>query len=322
METILVTGGEGFIGSNIVKQLLQKKYNVISFDNFTNSFKVKRDYKNYKFIKGDIRDYKKLSKVFKANRIELVIHCAALISVGDSVFDPIKYLEVNTCGTTNLIKVMSENGVKKIIFSSTAATYGLPKNNKPIKEDDIQSPINPYGESKLAAEKLILSAKNAYGIESIIFRYFNVAGSDKENNLFYNPKSKASHIIPIINDFFIGKRNKFLINGKDYKTDDGTCVRDYVHVKDLARAHILGVNYLIKNNNSNIFNISSGKGFSNLEIFAAANKVHGKKLKPKFGPRREGDPDFLIASNEKIIKELGWKPEFGIEEMLKDDLEK
>ncbi len=321
MKKILVTGGEGYIGSNIVKQLLENNYYVISYDNFTNSFKTKRNYKNYKFIKGDIRDSKKIDKIFHNNKVDLVVHCAALISVGESVLDPIKYYEVNTCGTTNLIRLMHKNNIKKIIFSSTAATYGLPKENKPIIEKDIQSPINPYGQSKLAAEKIILDAK-VYGIESILFRYFNVAGSDKDNKLFYKPRGNSSHIIPIVNDYFLGKRSEFKIYGNNYNTKDGTCVRDYVHVKDLANAHVLGVNYLIENNKSNIFNISSGKGFSNLDIFKAANKIHGKNLKPEFGDKRDGDPDYLVASNRKIKKELNWIPKYGIEDMIKDDLEK
>ncbi len=321
-KNVLVTGGEGYIGSNIVNQLIENDFFVISYDNLYNSSKKENKIRNYKFVEGDIKDFDKLNLVLKENKIDLIIHCAALISVGDSVQQPIEYFEVNSFGSLNLIKAMKENNVKKIIFSSTAATYGIPKDNKLILETDIQSPINPYGESKLMVEKMIKDSEIAYGIKSIIFRYFNVAGADVKNNLFYSSKKPASHIIPIVNDFFLGKRKDFEIFGNDYNTKDGTCVRDYVHVVDLASAHILGAKYLFENDKSNEFNISLGKGYSNLEIFNIANKVHEKNLKPKFGQKRLGDPDFLVASNEKITKELKWVPKYDVEDMIRDDLKK
>ncbi len=316
MEKILVTGGEGYIGSNIVKKLLDKKYYVISFDNLLNSFEKNKKYKNYKFIKGDVRNFESLNNVFKEHKIKAIFHCASLIYVGESVKKPLDYFDVNVIGTINIIKAMKENNVNKIIYSSTAATYGIKKNNEKFLEDDIQLPINPYGDSKLISEKLIIASEKAYQIKSIIFRYFNVAGSNNSDKLFYNPKIKKAHIIPIIKDFFLEKTKDFKINGNDYNTKDGTCIRDYVHILDLVDAHILGLEYLIKNEKSNIFNISSGKGYSNLEIFNIGNKIFKKNFEPQFNKRREGDPDYLVASNEKIKKILNWKPKHKIEDIF------
>ncbi len=314
MKTVLVTGSKGFIASHAVKLLLDKGHQVIGLDSLHNSGKNQPNPKEV-FYEGDIRDEDLLDQIFMENSIDIVMHFAGMISVPESVEKPELYMEVNHQGTKKLIDAMSRNSVSKIIFSSTAATYGNPK-RVPILEDDEQAPINPYGESKLLAEKEIIAS----GLQYSIFRYFNVAGSIG-SGLGYFPKQKASHLIPLINNVANDSTTTFKIFGNDYNTEDGTCIRDYVHVQDLARAHVLAAEKMLKDDSfkSQAYNISSGTGYSVKEVYDAACKVHGKEIPVEYHERRAGDPDLLIASSERLEKTFGWTREFNLEDMIESD---
>lgn len=320
MNTILVTGSKGYIGLHAVRLLENNGYNVIGFDSLHNSG-INNTNSNEKFYEGDIRDFELLNKICNENNIDLVIHFAGLISVPESVEKPELYMDVNLNGTKALLKAMKENNINKIIFSSTAATYGNP-NRVPILESDEQNPINPYGQSKLLAEKEIISS----GLKYSIFRYFNVAGSIGDG-LGYFPKQKASHLIPLINnvvnDVNNGIESTFKIFGDDYNTEDGTCIRDYVHVQDLVNAHYLALEEMINNESysSDIYNISSSKGYSVKEIYDAACKVHNMEIPLEYKERRKGDPDELIASSNKLESTLGWERKYLIDEIIKSDYE-
>lgn len=318
MKTILVTGSKGYIGSHVVKQLLSKGYKVIGFDDLHNS-KINNTNDKEIFYNGDIRDKQILSKIMAENKIDLIMHFAGLIAVHESVLKPELYFDVNFNGTKNLIETAKEYSISNFIFSSTAATYGNPK-KIPITEDDEQNPINPYGESKLAAERFLINS----GIKFTIFRYFNVAGSGGDG-LGYFPKQEATHLIPLINKVATNPDElSFKIFGNNYNTEDGTCIRDYIHVVDLAEAHILAAENMLYNNESNseIYNLSSGKGYSVKEVYQAANKVHGFKLPLEIVERRSGDPDILIASSKKIENDLNWNPKLDIKDMIKSDFNK
>lgn len=315
MKNILVTGSKGYIGSHAVRLLESKGYNVIGLDLLHNSG-VNDTKSNEVFYEGDIRNDLLLDEIFMENKIDLVMHFGGLISVPESVEKPELYFDVNHNGTKELISAMKRNGVDKIIFSSTAATYGNPE-SLPIKEEDLQKPINPYGESKLKAEKEIIES----GLTYSIFRYFNVAGSIGDG-LGYFPKQSASHLIPLINDVANDSTKVFKIFGNDYKTEDGTCVRDYVHVQDLVEAHVMAVEKMFEDNyQSNIFNISSGKGYSVKEVYDTACKVHGKEIPVEILDRRAGDPDLLIASSDKLQSTFGWTRKYNLEDMIKSDFE-
>lgn len=316
MKTILVTGSKGFIASHAVKLLEDKGYNVIGLDLLHNSGINETNSKG-EFYEGDIRDDILLDTIFMENEIDLVMHFAGLISVAESVEKPELYNEVNHQGTKLLVEAMKRNEINKIIFSSTAATYGNPK-RVPIVEDDEQLPINPYGESKLKAEKEIIES----GIKYSIFRYFNVAGSIGDG-LGYFPKQPASHLIPLINNVANDDSLTFKIFGNDYNTEDGTCIRDYVHVQDLVRAHVLAAEKMLEDDSleSGAYNISSGTGYSVKQVYDAACKVHGKTIPVEYYERRAGDPDLLIASSEKLEKTFGWKREYSLEDMIKSDFD-
>lgn len=314
MKTILVTGSKGFIGSHAVRILESKGFKVVGLDLLHNSGKNDTG-SNEEFYEGDIRDDMLLDTIFMENEIDLVMHFAGMISVPESVEKPNLYMDVNHNGTINLLEAMKRNSVDKIIFSSTAATYGNPK-RVPIMEEDEQSPINPYGQSKLNAEREIIGS----GLRYSIFRYFNVAGSIG-NGLGYFPKQKASHLIPLINNVANDPSSSFKIFGSDYNTEDGTCIRDYVHVQDLANAHVLAAETMLNDNNfkSDVYNISSGKGYSVKEVYETACEVHGKEIPVNYEERRAGDPDLLIASSEKLEKTLNWKREFNLKDMIESD---
>ena len=237
-----------------------------------------------------------------------MIHFAAFSLVAESMKEPLKYFDNNTAGMVKLLEVMKEFGVKKIVFSSTAATYGIPE-KMPIREDDPQKPINPYGESKLMMEKIMRWCDQAYGIKFVALRYFNVAGAKPDGSIGED-HGPETHLLPIVLQVAQGKRDKLMIFGDDYNTPDGTNVRDYVHPFDLADAHILAVDYLRAGNESNAFNLGSSTGFSNLQILEAARKVTGKEIPAEMAPRRPGDPDTLIAASDKARTVLGWKPQF------------
>lgn len=311
---ILVCGGAGYIGSHTVRQLIDNSEDVIIVDNLETGHK-EAIHPKAKFYNTDIRDEKALETVFKENKIDEVIHFAANSLVGESMMNPLKYYNNNVHGTEVLLNVMAKHDVKKIVFSSTAATYGEPK-NIPILESDETKPTNAYGETKLAMEKMMKWADIAHGIKYISLRYFNVAGAHI-SGIIGEDHNPETHLIPLILQVPLGKREFISIFGDDYDTHDGTCVRDYIHVSDLAEAHILAVNKLREGFNSNIYNLGSGNGFTVKEIIEAARLVTGHSIPAKVCERRTGDPAKLVASSEKARRELGWQPKFeNIEAMI------
>ena len=306
--SVLVLGGAGYIGSHTVDRLVEAGKNVVVVDSLvTGHMAAVR--KEAKFYQGDLADKDFMRKVFTENPdIDAVIHFAAFSLVAESMKDPLKYFDNNTAGMVKLLEVMNEFDIKYIVFSSTAATYGIPE-KMPIYEDDPQLPINPYGESKLMMEKIMCWADEAYGIKFVALRYFNVAGAKPDGSIGEDHHPET-HLLPIVLQVAMGEREKLQIFGDDYNTPDGTNVRDYVHPFDLADAHILAVDYLRNGNESSAFNLGSSTGFSNLEIVKAAREVTGKEIPAEIAARRGGDPDTLIAASEKARKVLGWKPEF------------
>lgn len=306
--SVLVLGGAGYIGSHTVDRLVEAGKDVVVVDSLvTGHLAAVR--KEVKFYQGDLADKDFMRKVFTENPdIDAVIHFAAFSLVAESMKDPLKYFDNNTAGMVKLLEVMNEFDIKYIVFSSTAATYGIPE-KMPIYEDDPQLPINPYGESKLMMEKIMRWADEAYGIKFVALRYFNVAGAKPDGSIGEDHHPET-HLLPIVLQVAMGEREKLQIFGDDYNTPDGTNVRDYVHPFDLADAHILAVDYLRNGNESSAFNLGSSTGFSNLEIVKAAREVTGKEIPAEIAARRGGDPDTLIAASEKARKVLGWKPEF------------
>lgn len=305
---VLVCGGAGYIGSHTVYELIERGHSVVVVDSLIKGHKD-AVHNDAKFYLGDIRDEDFMDQVFKENNIDAVIDFAAFSLVGESVNEPFKYYENNVYGTLKLLEAMERAGVKKIVFSSTAATYGEPENDI-IVESDKTIPTNPYGETKLTVEKMLKWADNAYGIKFVALRYFNAAGAHISGKIGED-HSPETHLIPIILQTALGQREKMFIFGDDYDTPDGTCVRDYIHVTDLADAHIKALEKLFKTNESGIYNLGNGKGFSVKEVIEKAKKVTGKDFKVEIEARRNGDPSTLIASSEKAIKELGWKPKFN-----------
>ena len=302
---VLVTGGAGYIGSHTVAELIDRKEEIIILDNLEKGHK--EAVLGAKLIIGDLRNKELLMKVFLENEIEAVVHFAAYIEVGESTINPVKYYQNNLMCTLNLIECMSKAGVPKMVFSSTAAVYGEPE-NIPIKEKDKSVPTNPYGETKLAVEKALKWAESAHGIKHIILRYFNACGAHVSGCIGedHNPET---HLIPLVLNTALGKRESIKIFGNDYNTQDGTCVRDYVHVTDLSNAHLLALDSLRANKPSNVYNLGNGKGFSVKEVIDMASTITGIKIKEESVPRRIGDPSVLVASSDKIKSELGWKPQ-------------
>ena len=307
MKNILVTGGAGYIGSHAVVELLDSGYNVIVLDNLENGYIELVD-KRAKFYQGDIREINSFENVFKENKIDAVMNFAGYIKVGESVFEPNKYYLNNTYGVMNVIEVMKKYSVKNIIFSSTAAVYGEVKCDGLVYEDYPTAPINPYGASKLMAERVIIDAAKAYGINYSIFRYFNVGGAHEKYHIGQKGDGVTA-LIPIILQAAKGEREKLSIYGDDYPTKDGTGIRDYIHVVDLVRAHIAALPALAKNI-SGIYNLGNGNGFSVLEMLNAAKKVTNINIKSEVVEKREGDPASVVAASEKAREVLGWKPEY------------
>ena len=305
---ILVCGGAGYIGSHAVHQLVAKGEEVVIVDNLQTGHR-KAINPAAKFYEGDIRNYDVLAKIFTENKIEAVIHFAANSLVGESVQNPLKYFNNNVYGMQVLLESMVKFGVDKIVFSSTAATYGEPE-KVPIEENDKTEPTNPYGESKLIMERMMKWVSRANGVRFVSLRYFNAAGALEDGSIGedHNPET---HLIPLILQVPLGKRDHITVFGDDYPTPDGTCLRDYIHVIDLADAHILALNYLREGGESNIFNLGNGQGFSVKEMIVAAEKVTGQSIKTEMGARRAGDPAQLIASSEKARKVLKWNPQFA-----------
>ncbi|MEK4298288.1 UDP-glucose 4-epimerase GalE [Oceanobacillus sp. FSL W8-0428] len=304
--TILVSGGAGYIGSHTVLYLQQQNEEVIVLDNFSKGHR--RALHDVKLYEGDLADTVLLDKVFQENKIDAIIHFAASSLVGESMEKPLDYYENNVLSTFQLIKKAVEYKVNNIVFSSTAATYGEPK-NIPILETDPTIPTNPYGETKLAIEKMLKWAHEAYELNSICLRYFNAAGADPEGYIGED-HTPESHLIPIVLEAALGQRSDVKIFGDDYPTADGTCIRDYIHVLDLAQAHYLAVQKLINDGGCDIFNLGNGQGFSVKEVIETCRKVTQKEIKADVAPRREGDPAQLIASSERAKNNLGWKPQY------------
>ena len=305
---ILVCGGAGYIGSHAVAELIKRGEDVVVVDNLQKGH-IDAIWEGAKICLGDLRDKEFLDRVFRENNIDGVIHFAADSLVGESMEEPLKYYENNVYGTMCLLETMKKYKIDKIVFSSTAATYGEPK-NIPIKETDKTEPTSPYGETKLAVEKMLKWADTAYGLKYIVLRYFNVAGAH-ESGMIGEAHDPETHLIPLIIQVALNKREKIFIYGDDYDTADGTCIRDYIHVADLVDAHILALNKLNKDKTSSIYNLGNGEGFSVKEVIEATRKVTKHEIKVEVQGRRAGDPARLIASSEKAMTELGWKPKFS-----------
>ncbi len=307
MKKILVAGGAGYIGSHTCKALSKHGFIPVVYDNLV--YGHKQSVKWGDFIHGDIHDINKLTQAIEKHQPLGVIHFAAYTYVGESVSDPGKYYINNVAGTINLLEAMRINGMDKIVFSSTCAVYGQPE-NIPITENEIKTPVNPYGKSKLMIEQILADYYNAYYTKSVSLRYFNASGADAECETGEN-HDPETHLIPIVLDNVIGKREKITVFGNDYDTKDGTCIRDYIHVQDLADAHVKALNLMLTDENFSYdcFNLGTGQGYSIMEIIKTVEKVTGKKVNYEIGERRPGDPPKLVANAKKVYEKLNWKPE-------------
>lgn len=315
---LLVVGGAGYIGSTFVEHIFNNtNYEVVVLDDLSTGF-IEAVHPRAKFIKGSILDKETIDKVFDEHKdIIGVFHFAAKLIVPESVKEPAMYWLNNVGGVATLIQSMKEHSIKNFVFSSTAAVYGFPK-TIPVDENSETIPCNPYGSSKLACEQLIQESSTAYGMNYVILRYFNVAGASN-TGLYGLRKKEPTLLIPVVNKSVIenGQVNVF---GNDYETTkDGTCIRDYIHIEDLVKAHLDSFEWMLKNNSSNIFNLGTNNGFSVLEVLETAEKVLNTKVNYKFAPRRPGDPDRLITKNDKIYNTLKWKPSKKLDEMIVSD---
>ncbi len=312
--TVLVLGGAGYIGSHTVYALIEKGEDVVIIDNLETGH-IEAVHPKARFYQGDIRDRAFVDSVLDKEKIDAVIHFAANSLVGESMTNPLKYYDNNVNGTKVLLQSMVAHGLDKIVFSSTAATYGEPE-RVPILETDRTEPTNAYGETKLSMEKMFKWTDRAHGLKYVSLRYFNACGAHVSGQIGEAHKPET-HLIPLILQVPLGQREAISIYGDDYPTKDGTCIRDYIHVTDLAQAHILAVDYLMKGNESNIFNLGNGVGFTVNEVIETARKVTGHPIPAVVTPRRAGDPAQLIASSEKAKEVLGWKPEHAdLEEII------
>ncbi|MDJ0795839.1 MAG: UDP-glucose 4-epimerase GalE [Calothrix sp. MO_167.B12] len=308
--TILVTGGAGYIGSHTVLALKQAGYEVIVLDNLVYGHQdLVEKVLQVELIVGDISDRSLLDNLFQTRNITAVMHFSAYAYVGESVQEPAKYYNNNVVATLNLLEAMQAARINKFVFSSTCATYGVP-DVVPITEDHPQNPINPYGASKLMVERILADFDVAYNLKSVRFRYFNAAGADPEGRLGED-HTPETHLIPLVIFTALGKRESISIFGNDYPTPDGTCIRDYIHVTDLADAHILGLEYLLKGGDSEVFNLGNGYGFSVKKVIETTKQVTGKDIKIVECDRRPGDPPVLIGSAEKATNILGWQPQYS-----------
>lgn len=315
MKNILVIGGAGYIGSHTVKLLIDMGYNVIIYDNLSKGHKQVADILNVKLIVGDLGDRQKLKEVFETEKIDIVMHFAAFIEVGESVIDPGKYYENNVAKVINLLNQMVESNIKYFVFSSTAATFGEPV-EKTISETHPQKPINPYGMSKLMVEHILKDFEKAYNLKSVILRYFNAAGADIEG-MIGESHSPESHLIPLVMQAAKGVRDSIKIYGTDYDTFDKTCIRDYIHVYDLALAHILSMEKMVSENTSQDYNLGNGTGYSVREIIDTVKKVSNVDFKVVEEQRRAGDPAILIANPNKIISNLNFKAKYNLDDIIK-----
>ena len=308
--TILVTGGAGYIGSHAVLALQQAGYEVVVFDNLVFGHQELVDsVLKVELIEGDTSDRALLDQVFASRSIAAVMHFAAYTFVGESVTDPAKYYRNNFIGTLTLLEAMLAAGVDKFVFSSTCATYGMPQ-EIPIPEHHPQQPINPYGMSKLMVEQVLQDFDRAYNLRSVRFRYFNAAGADPQGRLGEDHQPET-HLIPLVLLTALGQRESVSIFGTDYPTPDGTCIRDYIHVSDLAQAHVLGLEYLLRGGETAAFNLGNGNGFSVKQVIDMATQVTGRTIPVVECPRRAGDPPALLGSSDRAKQLLGWQPEYA-----------
>lgn len=315
-STILVTGGAGYIGSHAVLALMKAGYEVIILDNLVYGHRdLVENVLKAELIVGDISDRSLLDNLFASRNITAVMHFSAYAYVGESVTDPAKYYRNNVIGTITLLEAMIAASIKQFVFSSTCATYGVP-HDVPIAEDHPQNPINPYGATKLMVERILQDFDVAYGLKSVCFRYFNAAGADP-TGILGEDHQPETHLLPLVLMAALGKRDSVSIFGTDYPTPDGTCIRDYIHVTDLADAHILGLEYLLKGGNTTVFNLGNGQGFSVKEAIDTAREVTGREIKVVMSDRRPGDPPSLVGSSDKARNILGWEPKYpALKEIL------
>lgn len=308
-STTLVTGGAGYIGSHAVLALIKAGYEVIVLDNLSYGHReLVEQVLKVKLIVGDISDRALLDQLFTTHNITAVMHFAAFISVGESVIDPAKYYRNNVAGTLTLLEAMVTASINKFVFSSTCALYGVPK-TIPLVEDHPQDPISPYATSKWMVERMLSDFDRAYGLKSVSFRYFNAAGADP-TGLLGEDHTPETHLIPLVLFAALSKRDSVSIFGTDYPTRDGTCIRDYIHVTDLAQAHVLGLEYLLKGGDTAAFNLGNGSGFSVREVIETTKEVTGKGIKTVECDRRPGDPPILVGSSDKARSILSWHPQY------------
>lgn len=312
--TILVTGGAGYIGSHVVRMLLERGDDVVIIDNLSRGHKeaVPED---VPFEKADLLDYNGLYNSIKKYSIDAVIHFAAFAYVGESVENPQMYYSNNVIGSFNLINALKENNIDKIVFSSTCSVYGNPL-NIPMSEKETPKPINPYAKTKFIIENILSDYDTSYGLNYVALRYFNAAG-DSDDSQIGESHDPEPHVIPLVLYAALGRRDKIFIYGDDYPTKDGTCIRDYIHVNDLADAHIRALEYLNNGGKSDVFNLGTGNGYSVKEIVDEARKITGVNIKAEVVGRRPGDPAELIADNKKAKKVLGWNPKYNLEKIIK-----
>jgi len=314
MINVLVTGGAGYIGSHCCKELFNKGYNPITFDNLV--YGHRQNVKWGDFYKGDIGNLKHLENFFKEYKIGAVIHFAAYAYVGESITDPQKYYSNNLQNTINLLHHLLKNNIKYFIFSSTCATYGNPK-KIPIDEGHPQFPINPYGRSKKMIEEILEDYSNSYDLKFISLRYFNAAGADPDGETGEN-HDPETHLIPLVLDVAAGKSEAIQVFGTDYDTKDGSCIRDYIHVSDLASAHVLALEMMLNGSPRGFYNLGTGHGHSVLDVIENVSKITGINIPFISVDRRAGDPPVLVASNEKAVNELGWEPKYtNIEDIIR-----
>ncbi|MHB8170323.1 MAG: UDP-glucose 4-epimerase GalE [Thermincolia bacterium] len=303
---VLVTGGAGYIGSHTVKELLEAGYGVVTLDNLSKGHRSA--VWGGEFIQGDLSDIVLLDRVFADKKIEAVIHFAADSLIGESMELPGKYFRNNISNGLNLLDTMVKHGVDKLVFSSTAAVYGEPEET-PIREEALVKPINNYGLSKMMLEEILRAYDRAHGLRSVSLRYFNAAGAEP-SGLIGEDHNPETHLIPLVLKTALGVREEIKVFGTDYPTPDGTCIRDYIHVADLAQAHVLGLEFLKGDGLSGVYNLGNGKGYSVREVIETARQITGREIGVVESERRVGDPAVLVASSEKIVRDLGWKPQF------------
>lgn len=307
---ILVTGGAGYIGSHAALALKEAGYDVVILDNLVYGHReIVEEVLKVELVVGDTNDRACLDALFQVHQFDAVMHFAAYAYVGESVSQPDKYYRNNVIGTLTLLEAMKDAGINKFVFSSTCATYGVPT-EVPIPEHHPQNPINPYGATKLMVERILSDFDVAYDFRSVAFRYFNAAGADPQGRLGEDHQPET-HLIPLVLFTALGKQESVSILGTDYDTPDGSCIRDYIHVTDLAEAHVLGLEYLLKGGASDRFNLGNGNGFSVKEVIEAARAVTGRSIQAEEKPRRAGDPPALVGSGDRAKQVLGWDPQYA-----------